>query len=1417
VKTSTIRKTLAVLAAATFAAPMAFAEDIDIYGGIGGQAGPKPNILILVDNASRNNSDFPTTCAANSALSGSKLFDMVQCALFTAVTQVSAQTALNGKFNLGLMVYGPGSNKGGEWIVPTPPPVSTGLLLMDTAGVTTFNNLMVNPGLGTSNNAAASASFQEAWAFFTGNTGLSGTTYSSHLGSSGITCQKSFIIFIGAASKNGEPETGNGDAGGAGGLASAGATSAQQVQINSSYIGAHTADDGHWPDEWARFLYQTDFGNNINDKQNITTYTIAATGGTQDDDYVQLLQSTANSGGGKAFIGSDVNSMTQALLAIFNEVQAVNSVFASSSLPVSANSQGTYLNQVFIGMFRPDKDAGPRWLGNLKQYQFGVGGTAANPTLFLADANGASAISAAATGFISPNAVSFWTDKDTGALPDSIGGFYLNNPNSVGGAFDSPDGELVEKGGAAQQLRLANLQSNYATDTTTPRHLYTCLGTSCIGGASLNGMHIATNNSDLTDLALGLTGNSSSVSSISRNGTTVTMVLSAAPSPALTNGQAVTVSGSSNVELNGTFTISLVNATTFTYTIVESPPSPSTGTYTASIPSTPKAVTTLTRSGTTVTATVPSHGWTTGTNVTMGGANEPEYNGTYAITHTGTNTFTYTMIDSPRTASTGGTATAGANSITFTVSQISRTTTVAAGTSTVTILLSTDLPSTFVTGTNVTVSGVTPTGWNVTNVPIMFGGGNSNGDNCPGINGGNKKKAFCYSITTTPASPATGTITADATLFVNVTGFTHTASCSGGTPTPNVTVTATTSSNHPFATGNTVTIGGIAGTRESAYLGAKAITKISNTSFSFTKALTTTPPCSPSTTGVQVITSAGSINKDTLVRWIRGEDNFGDELGPQNGVTVRPSIHGDVLHSRPAVINYGSPTGVVVFYGSNDGVYRAVNGNQPLNTGGPNIGSGANLTPPGGEIFGFIPSEFLTKLSRQYTNSPKILLATTPTGIIPTPAKRDYFFDGATGVYQNGSTVSLFVSARRGGRFIYALNVNDPTDPKFLWKKSNSDISELGYTWSTPKAARVRGYANPVVIFGGGHDPGDDNEPPSTHTMGRGIYILDATNGNVVWKAEFSGGGGTSCTGNPCNLAGMTYAIASDVTLVNRDFDTSGYIDRIYATDLGGNIWRVDLEPAGYAAAVGSIGPSTWQVTKFAALGGTGATPRKFFYPPDIVATKNFDMIMAVTGDREHPLYSASGTTAYSIVNRFYALKDVKTGADATGATTITDATSATANNSVTGMTDATSATYNPATNDNGFYITLTNAGEKGVNAPITIGGYTYFGTNTPPTANASACTNLGIARGYQVNFLTGAKGNVIFDGGGLPPSPVAGLVNVNVDGSPRSVPFCLGCGNPGPSATGPDATSPLGGGKPPIPVPPIRKRVYWYIEKHDT
>ena len=68
-----------------------------------------------------------------------------------------------------------------------------------------------------------------------------------------------------------------------------------------------------------------------------------------------------------------------------------------------------------------------------------------------------------------------------------------------------------------------------------------------------------------------------------------------------------------------------------------------------------------------------------------------------------------------------------------------------------------------------------------------------------------------------------------------------------------------------------------------------------------------------------------------------------------------------------------------------------------------------------------------------------------------------------------------------------------------------------------------------------------------------------------------------------------------------------------------------------------------------------------------------------------------------------------------------------------------------------------------------------------------------------------------------MPASGSHGLVTVTVGGSPRLVPYCVGCGDPDNTGSAPDATSSLGAMKSSIPVKPVRKRVYWYIDKHDN
>ncbi|WP_428853122.1 pilus assembly protein [Imbroritus primus] len=1018
----------------------AAADDIDLFTGVQPNGG-EPNLLLLLDNAGGWNADASFTCPQAGVvlpINAGKSVGFEQCALHSAVNSIATQPTLLGKVRMGMMMFGTSTNNGAKFRYPATPP--SPLPLMDANGISAFQSVIrsIDRNVDGTGNAQVAGGMQEAWAFFSGNRGISGTQYSTPILDS---CQRNFVIFLANATNSGKPND-SGQVAKVQPLIDAGANTAQQKEI----VISPNKYQSSWGDEWARFMYQTDILKNDANRQNIITYTIAVTDGSNPE-YVRLVQSMATNGGGKSFVvqNGDVSGLASALLQILNEVQAVNSVFASVSLPVSVNSQGTYLNQVYIGMFRPDATASPRWQGNLKQYKLGYDD---QNELVLQDAKNQPALSGAGTGFLSANAVSFWTaDRYTGSPKDGpfafttsystslvpswpTNGYWVNSPASTGGAFDAPDGEVVEKGGAAQMLRAQFLTSQAG------RQLYTCNG---VGTCPTGG-----------------------------------------PMPAFDT----------------------------------------------------------------------ANSWLTGTN---------------------------------------------------------------------------------------------------------------------------------------------------------------------GQAAMNIT----------------------------------------------------------------------AANASKLVNWVRGADNNSNEqqLGPGSPVTVRPSIHGDVLHSRPAVVNYGGSTGVVVFYGANDGVFRAINGNQT---------QGIGTVRPGGELWGFIAPEFHGRLKRLFDNSPQLKLAKTPSGIIPAPLPKEYFFDGATSVYQDtrdpaNPKVYLYLTARRGGALIYALDVTNPTAPRFLWKKSKTEIPELGQTWSQPKIIQVRGHSRPVLVMGAGYDTAEDSDPaPGTNTEGRGIVVLDAVNGNVVWAGLKSCSGVSGGTCLPVST--MDRAIAADISVLDRNGD--GYVERFYAADVGGNIWRVDLEHGT------SNAPATWSVARLATLGGTGNAARKFLYPPDVVATGAFDAVIAGSGDREHPLHSYSTTpgTAYNVVNRLYMLRDPHT-TTAMPSTWVpfTEAD----------LFDATNALYDGS--KQGYYVTLTNQGEKVVNAPLTVSGITYFGTNTPTAPAPGVCfPDLGTSRGYRISFLTGAgktdERAVVFDRTvGLPPSPVFGVVQLDKDGKPVTVPVVIG------------------GEKPLNPTPTVqgashRKRTYWYM-----
>ena len=99
----------------------------------------------------------------------------------------------------------------------------------------------------------------------------------------------------------------------------------------------------------------------------------------------------------------------------------------------------------------------------------------------------------------------------------------------------------------------------------------------------------------------------------------------------------------------------------------------------------------------------------------------------------------------------------------------------------------------------------------------------------------------------------------------------------------------------------------------------------------------------------------------------------------------------------------------------------------------------------------------------------------TPSGLTPTPTKRDYLFDGPVGSYitrDSAGVISkalLFIAMRRGGRFIYALDVTSPAAPKFLWKNLRYAILIIAVVAAiitpTPDALTMLIFMAPMVAL----------------------------------------------------------------------------------------------------------------------------------------------------------------------------------------------------------------------------------------------------------------------------------------------------------------------------------------------------------------
>jgi type IV pilus assembly protein PilY1 len=293
----------------------------------------------------------------------------------------------------------------------------------------------------------------------------------------------------------------------------------------------------------------------------------------------------------------------------------------------------------------------------------------------------------------------------------------------------------------------------------------------------------------------------------------------------------------------------------------------------------------------------------------------------------------------------------------------------------------------------------------------------------------------------------------------------------------------------------------------------------------------------------------------------------------------------------------------------------------------------------GEELWSFIPKEHLVNLPMYYFDAEAPFKFYGVDGdIVPVVADRN-----DNGVIEPGlgDFVYIIFGMRRGGNAYYALDVTDKNNPVVKWRISTPDF---GQTWSRPTVVRVN-MSDPglntdkaVVIFGGGYDTVHDNisHPSTPDAEGAGIYMLDLQSGEVLWRAGRDAGANLQ-------LADLTRSIATQIRVI--DLDGNGFADRMYASDMGGQILRFDIFNGKSPDGTGTDALVTGGVVAQLGAEGMGspdvADTRRFYSAPDVsifndtVQNRRFIAISLGSGYRAHPLDDSNTDRFYSIRDRY--------------------------------------------------------------------------------------------------------------------------------------------------------------------------------------
>ncbi len=297
-------------------------------------------------------------------------------------------------------------------------------------------------------------------------------------------------------------------------------------------------------------------------------------------------------------------------------------------------------------------------------------------------------------------------------------------------------------------------------------------------------------------------------------------------------------------------------------------------------------------------------------------------------------------------------------------------------------------------------------------------------------------------------------------------------------------------------------------------------------------------------------------DKADYLNYLRGErkhETSSTATGSAHAYRDRATLLGDIVNSKshpvgPPSERYSSATNpgyssfkstysarkTVVYVGTNAGVVHAIDGKDDA--------SGGN------ELFAYVPGAlYAGPTATPQTNGLQALGNPTFTHynfVDATPVSADVDMGKTVGGSGTDWRTILVGGLGKGGRSLYALDITDPSTmtseaavaSKVLWEFSDPD---LGFTYGEPAIVKTKKHGW-VVIFASGYN----------NANGQGyFFIVNPRNGALLEKI----GTGAGSTADPAGMAHVR-AFLLDVT--------DGTADAVYAGDLHGNLWRLDVTAA---------------------------------------------------------------------------------------------------------------------------------------------------------------------------------------------------------------------------------------------------------------